>query len=65
MKQGTLFYQPKLDRSLLKSDDLAPLHYQNASTYYGWAISMALQGLDPCTPKEPMRLPGTRKDSVK
>ena len=60
MTQPSLFAAfngPKLDRNLVGIDELHDDHLRNASAYYGWAVTMAACGHDPCTPQEPMRLP--------
>jgi hypothetical protein len=54
---GSRWEQPHLDRSLAAFPELAHDHLRNASAFYGWAVSMAASGFDPCTPKAPMRLP--------
>jgi len=62
MTQGTLWKQPKLDRTLLMSDALAADHIRDATNYLSWAWDCAARGVNPHTPTEPMKLPGARVD---
>jgi hypothetical protein len=54
---GEGWKRPPLDRELTYLEEDHEAHMIQASDFYNWAITMAACGHDPCTPKEPMRLP--------